>query len=121
MSETQKLKQPFSAEEAGLNNSLSNSKEYYKKNAERQNFKISQNIGKSAETNIWNKEVGKNYGANGVGNITSVNGRYKSSQFDFDQLRKSNVPFGFNSTPNKLPTASGATNFNATSNSSGGF
>eukprot|EP00347_Sterkiella_histriomuscorum_P024527 403330798 len=60
--------------------------EHFKKNAERQNFQISQNIGKSVEANIWNKQEGKNYGT----------GRYVSNYVDYDFLKKSNIPFGMN-------------------------
>ena len=50
------------------------------------NFQISQNIGKSVEANIWNKQEGKNYGT----------GRYVSNYVDYDFLKKSNIPFGMN-------------------------
>ena len=40
-----------------------NSAEAFKAKAERQNFTIQQNIGKNAEINVWNKQIGKNYGS----------------------------------------------------------
>ncbi|CDW72514.1 UNKNOWN [Stylonychia lemnae] len=63
-----------------------NAKDAFKMVAEKQNFKISQNIGKSVEVNVWNKFEGKNYGT----------GRPVNNIIDQEALKRSNVPFGMN-------------------------